>query len=283
MFTIGEFAKLSGITVKALHHYDDLGLLTPALVDPINGYRLYNSEQLTLLNQILALKASGFSLKEIKVFISRKDSVKELTEMMLARLGWVENEISRQQAQAEHLRRQIFRIQNGGLAMDQIVVVKSVEPILVASIRHVVQDYKEMLKLWEELNHEIEAHGIKKAVPCMTLYHNGWDTRTDIDITVVEPLIKSFAPKSGKSINEMDEKVAVITLPAVSRMASIVHQGSFDTIGQTYNQMEQWLLEQNETLTGPIREIYHEGDWSTNDPDQYVTEIQFPLKASEGN
>src|SRR5579863_10034642 len=56
MFSIGEFARLGTVSVRTLRHYDEIGLLPPAKVDPAIGYRGYSAEQLRLLNRIVALK-----------------------------------------------------------------------------------------------------------------------------------------------------------------------------------------------------------------------------------
>ena len=65
MIRIGDFSKLSRISVKTLRYYDEMGLLKPVEVDPFTGYRLYEYSQLSTLNRILALKDLGFSLEEI--------------------------------------------------------------------------------------------------------------------------------------------------------------------------------------------------------------------------
>ena len=62
--TVSEVAKLSGVSVRTLHHYDELGLLKPASVGP-NGYRYYGREELLRLQQILFHRELGFSLAEI--------------------------------------------------------------------------------------------------------------------------------------------------------------------------------------------------------------------------
>jgi DNA-binding transcriptional MerR regulator len=65
MLKIGEFSKLSRVSVKALRHYDEIGLLRPVQVDPSTGYRFYGHEQLPRLDRILALRDLGFSLEQI--------------------------------------------------------------------------------------------------------------------------------------------------------------------------------------------------------------------------
>ena len=65
LFKAREFARLTGVTVRALHHYDRLGLLKPSRYSQ-SGYRLYRESDVARLEQIVALKFIGFSLKQIK-------------------------------------------------------------------------------------------------------------------------------------------------------------------------------------------------------------------------
>lgn len=86
--------------------------------------------------------------------------------------------------------------------------------------------------------------------------------------------IGEFSRMSGLSINTLyhyDE------LPIVEKMACIVHNGSFATIGKTYETMYKWISENKYSICGPIREIYHKGEWATDNQDEYVTELQFPI------
>src|SRR5689334_2954895 len=69
-YQASEFAELTGVTVRALHHYDRLGLLRPTRRTQA-GYRLYGERDVARLEQIVALKFIGFSLKEIKTILDR--------------------------------------------------------------------------------------------------------------------------------------------------------------------------------------------------------------------
>ncbi|MDQ6929509.1 MAG: MerR family transcriptional regulator [Candidatus Eremiobacteraeota bacterium] len=69
LYQAGEFAQLAGVTVRTLHHYDELGLLKPAAYTPA-GYRLYAPSDLARLQQIAALRFIGMPLKEIKATLS---------------------------------------------------------------------------------------------------------------------------------------------------------------------------------------------------------------------
>lgn len=93
-YTVRKLAELSGITVRTLHHYDDLGLLKPAYTG-VNGYRYYEEAQLLRLQQILFFRELGFSLKKIQQLLGRSDfdtvlalrSHREVLSKERARLG----------------------------------------------------------------------------------------------------------------------------------------------------------------------------------------------------
>lgn len=73
MLRIGDFSRLTGVSIKALRHYDDIGLLRPALVDGDTSYRRYSSSQIAHAQRIAALKELGFALREIAEIIRGGD------------------------------------------------------------------------------------------------------------------------------------------------------------------------------------------------------------------
>ena len=68
--TVKQVARMSGVSVRTLHFYDELGLLKPAYVGA-NGYRFYEEPQLLTLQQILFYRELGFELKQIKRILGR--------------------------------------------------------------------------------------------------------------------------------------------------------------------------------------------------------------------
>ena len=62
MLKIGEFSKLSRVSIRSLRRYDEAGLLAPASIDPFTGYRYYSERQLPTANRIRALRDMGFPL-----------------------------------------------------------------------------------------------------------------------------------------------------------------------------------------------------------------------------
>lgn len=73
MFKIGEFSKLSQVSIRMLRYYDEMGLLKPDRIDMFTGYRLYSAAQLPELNKILYLRDSGFSVAEIAVLLKNQE------------------------------------------------------------------------------------------------------------------------------------------------------------------------------------------------------------------
>jgi len=72
MYRVGEFAALTGVSVRALHHYDQIGLLRPSAHSDV-GYRLYSERDLLSLQQILTLRYLGFPLRQIRELLGRPD------------------------------------------------------------------------------------------------------------------------------------------------------------------------------------------------------------------
>jgi DNA-binding transcriptional MerR regulator len=91
MFSIGEFARLGDVSVRALRHYDEIGLLKPARVDSVTGYRGYSPDQLGKLNRIIAMKELGLSLAQARRLL---DGITpgELQGMLILRRAQLEHD-----------------------------------------------------------------------------------------------------------------------------------------------------------------------------------------------
>ena len=74
MFKIGEFSKLTQVSTRMLRYYDEMGLLKPAKIDSLTGYRMYSAEQISTLNRIIYLRDSGFNVAEIALVLNYSNS-----------------------------------------------------------------------------------------------------------------------------------------------------------------------------------------------------------------
>ena len=82
LIKIGDFAKATQVTVKALRHYERLGILKPAWINRFNSYRYYAPEQQTRLNLVLAYKDMGFPLEQIACLLDEKLENAELQTLL---------------------------------------------------------------------------------------------------------------------------------------------------------------------------------------------------------
>lgn len=275
MYRIGEFSKLSGLSIDTLYHYDKMRLLEPIKVDRFSGYRYYEADQLVTVNKIMALKDANFTLDEIAAILHRKLPIAALVHMLEDKSIQLEEELDKEINRLERLRTNIFLIKNGGIPQMNEITIKSVEPIRIASIRrsfHSSRFDEELTDMWAKVNEYIDKMKGKRTIPCMMLYHIGWsdmDSSEMLEVEVVEPITLSFAG---------NDQVKVYELTSVEKMVCIVHKGPFSTIAGTYKALYDWIRQNNYKISGPLREIYHKGEWITDDPQEYITELQVPIE-----
>ena len=94
MLSIGDFARHGRVSVRMLRHYDLIGLLAPARVDPASGYRFYEVGQLTRLNRIIALKELGFTLDQVGRMLDDAVTGAEMRGMLALRRADLEQRIA---------------------------------------------------------------------------------------------------------------------------------------------------------------------------------------------
>jgi len=281
MYKIGEFSKLSGMSIDTLYHYEKMRILLPCRIDPFTGYRYYEAKQLIDANKIMALKDANLTLEEIAEIVNSRISTHDLIEVLENKAQIIATNLINEENRLERLRANIFHIKNGGPPQLGGITIKKVEEILVASIRRVFpkKDFDENLEvMWTDVNNCLDKKNRNPSTPCFMLYHSGWwdyqqcNIISDTDslhVEVAEPIIADF---------QGSNEVRVYKLPKVDKMVSAVHYGSFATMGMTFDMIFNWIIQNKYSVDGPIREIYHKGNWITDNPEKYITEIQVPVK-----
>lgn len=270
MIRIGDFSKISRISVKTLRYYDEMGLLKPVEVDAFTGYRLYEYSQLSRLNRILALKDLGFSLEEIGRLLDDSLSAEQIRGMLKLR----ETEArQRVQEEAERLKRveaRLRQIEQENIMSKYDVVIKSVDAMKVASVRDVVPTPPEQGRLWNELEGYLAMNHVRASAPCLSLYHDDEYKERDWDIEVCEPITADMTESARVKVRE---------LPAVKTMACTIHHGPFTALNEAYDALMKWISENGYEVIGSAREVYirEAKNGSQTDPNS-VTEVQFPVK-----
>jgi effector-binding domain-containing protein len=269
MLRIGDFSKLSRVTVKTLRYYDEVNLLKPAGVDPFTGYRYYTFEQLPRLNRILALKDLGFSLEEIGQFLAEALTVEQMRGMLKLRQAEIRQRVQDETDRLARVEARLRQIEQEEFMTQYDVVIKQVEPLRVAALRGVVPTPPDQGQLWQELEGFLVRQHVRPVGPCLSLYYDEEYKEKDWDIEVCEP-IEGELPVA--------ERVKVRQL-AGAAMACVAHHGPLVTIGQAYEALIKWIGENGYHIVGPGREVYllEARDGDQNDPNT-LTEIQFPVE-----
>src|SRR6266700_5480706 len=135
---IGEFARVGQVSIATLRHYDQCGLLKPAVLDPDTGYRYYSLDQLPRLNRILALKELGFPLEQIAHLLEEDLSLEQLRGMFKLKQAQMQNVIDIERARLTHIAARLRQIEQEGIMPVYEVLLKQVDPLLVASVHEII-------------------------------------------------------------------------------------------------------------------------------------------------
>lgn len=269
MFKIGDFARINRVTVKTLRYYDNLGLLQPEKIDHNTGYRYYSADQMPRLNKILSLKDAGFSLDEISVILNKNMDSEQIQILLELKRSEVFNRLKDEQARLTRIETLIKMCKQEEYSMKYDIVLKKIEPIRVASLRGTIPNYSEQEHLWNELAEHIQKHGARIVPPCMVIYHDIGYKEETVDAEVIEP-IEGRLPDT--------HRIKVKELEGVDEMACVVHKGPYQTLNMPYSAITKWIEENGYEIVGPQRELYLKGEWITSDQNEYITEIQFPVR-----
>jgi DNA-binding transcriptional MerR regulator len=269
MIRIGDFARLSQVTITTLRHYDELGLLAPASVDPATGYRYYSVSQLPRLNRILSLRDLGFSLEQIGEALAEGVNLEQLRGMLKLRRAEVEQRLAEDGERLARIEARLRQIEEENTVPDYEVVLKKVPPFLVASRRISIPSNDQVPQYLDRAYREVFAHlqavGARQSGAHLSLWHTTAETLADEDAEAVVPI-----DRGGPS----GETVRVYELPE-TQVASVVHHGDFSQFQRGHAALLSWIEAHGYSIVGPFREIYLEHD--QDDLGNSTTEIQYPV------
>ena len=263
MLRIGDFSSLSQVTIKTLRHYDDQGLLRPAHVDALTGYRYYAVSQLPRLHRILALRDLGFSLDQIGSILNDGITAERLRGMLLLRQAEQQTKVEEEQARLARLRVRLGLIDRENSMND--VILKQVPAQWIASLRETIPNYPSVSPLYAEVVGALPpgSFGISFAV-----WHDPEYRESEVDAEagffLGEPLTASG-------------RVKVYELPTATA-ACVVHHGAYNRLSEAYDSLLRWVGDNGYSISAPPRELYLQMSRPVRlDDESYITEIQVPV------
>ena len=268
LIPIGRFSRVTRLSIKALRHYDETGLLAPAWVDPSSGYRYYTYAQVTAAEVIRVLRSLDMPLDEIRETLAAGDRevVAKVLDRHRARL---QDEVDRRSRMLAFLLR---LIDQEGSPMPYVVTVKEVPAQHAAVVRTRTSTQtisSDVGRGYAAIGAAVGQAGIAIAGPPFLVMTELMDDETPGAIELGFPVATPF-PGSGP------DGVVGVELPG-GLVAATVHRGPYDEEGPAYQAVEAWVQEHGHVHAGPPREVYLTSPDEVTDPSQYVTEIQFPI------
>jgi DNA-binding transcriptional MerR regulator len=276
MFSIGEFARHGRVSVRMLRHYDAIGLLRPATVDPATGYRFYQAGQLAELNRLIALKDLGFTLQQVQAILAEQVSVAELRGMLRLRRAEIHAQIEAETARLARVEARLLTIEDEARVPVDGVVIKHLAPVRVGELTGTAVSYEPeaitpvIQPLYGSLWQLLAEAGVCAAGPALAYYE---DAPAGDGAVVVHAAVPVVAEPDG------DHGFSVVDLAGVDRAAAIIHHGSMDDVLSTGQALARWIDASGYRTAGYVREVTLE--WS-EDPDQWVTELQQPIEITGG-
>ena len=272
LIPIGRFSRLSGLTVKALRHYGEIGLLEPAWVDPETGYRWYALEQARTAEAIRRLRGLELSLEEIRPLLAAPHDV--LREQLVAHR-------SRLEGRAVEARRILAELQRLIDGEEPLVPDARETRIKFEMTIDEVAEQRLLAVVDRAHNEEMgtvvprgigEVHGYLEevgAVPvgppvCVCPFP---DDDGMVETTIGWPVAPDV-PARGRIVAE--------TLPA-TRALLLTHTGPYTELGRSYRLMSEAMERNGLTAAGPPREIYQTDPEKVPDPNDYETLIVWPI------
>jgi DNA-binding transcriptional MerR regulator len=270
MFSIGDFARHGRVSVRMLRHYDALGLLQPAYVDPTTGYRSYEAGQLARLNRIVALKELGFTLQQVQSILDEKVTAEELRGMLRLRMAELQSQIETDSARLAQIEARLLMIEKEGAMPTQDVQNKRIPRIRVAELSATAAGFEPdaigpvIPPLCDELCALLDRAGIAPTGPLIAYYE---DSRDD-DGVVVHAALPVNADLGA------DHGFTVVDLPEIEQAATIVHRGPMREVMASVQTLARWIEANGYRSAGYNRELYVD---TGAEPDGWVTELQEPI------
>lgn len=261
---IGEFSRLTHLSVKMLRHYHEIGLLEPHEVDPATSYRRYGVDQVPTALLIARLRHLEMPLPEIATVV-RAESDESRNAIIAAHLRRMEDELARTRDIVGSLRRLLSQ---PAIAYD--VSHADLPEQRVAAI--IAQVNRADIGPWcdetfTRLYGSFAAAGIQPAGPGAATYDNAFFAE-DVGEVV------AYLPVAGP----VPADLTGLTLPG-GRFAVTMHRGEFSDLDRTYAALGSYVAEHERLADGPVREIYLAGPGDVPNSADYLTRLCWPIAA----
>ena len=265
--SIGDFSRMTQLSVKTLRHYHEVGLVEPDFVDPSTGYRYYAPGQVGAAHVVRRLRELSMPIADVRAVLATAPD--ERNALISGHLGRLEGQLAATRAAVESLRAML-----GRPPAATGVELRTVPATPAVAIEATV-DRDELVVWWQgavgELRATVGADRLAQTGAPGALFAYEIFERDRGHASV-------FIPVDGhvRAVG----RVRPFTVPP-AELAVIRHHGPHDDVDLAYSALGQYALEREISATGPLREYYVNFSWDTDDSARWVTDLCWPISGSD--
>ena len=273
MFSIGDFATFTQVSVKTFRHWERVGVLTPARIDPRNGYRYYEAAQVFTVHRIAALQMLGLTLAQIKALLDAPLDIEELVALLRERQAAAEVEQRRIGHQLAAIGARLHLLEGThSMSRTYDVLDKTVPTLRLAAVaERLAPDLDDpgalhhlFGRLFGELIGRLGAASLQPVGPAHSLYD-----RSDEDGITIHAALPIAA---GATVD--DDGLVIMERPT-TRVAATIHTGALDGLASAYAAVMAWIDARGLAAAGGAAELSLV--WDEDEPERNVTELQVAI------
>ena len=263
VLAIGEFSRITHLSIKTLRRYHEAGLLEPATVDRHTGYRYYSLDQVPTAQVIHRFRELGMPVREVGELVAITDPHARAA-IISQHLQRVETQLDQTRAAVVSLRRLLEPN-----PAPREVLRRRTEATTVAAVRDVV-NLGDVLGWYDAAMSELEA--VLSSVSAVPIGPPGGLYDNEL-FTEERGMMVVYIPVDGPPTRGRVEPFDV----HATDLATTMHSGRHDDIDVTYAALGTYVNQQALQVSGPVHEIYHVGPRDTDDSSAWRTEIGWPI------
>jgi DNA-binding transcriptional MerR regulator/DNA gyrase inhibitor GyrI len=269
MFSIGEFSKITGLSIKALRLYHEQGILVPTAINQDSHYRYYDQANMDRARAIALLRHMMFSLDDIKEILKQSEDDTDTLSFLATHRNRIEEKIRDMKKVRDSLSKLIEDEEKARQFLSNSpykVEEKTLPAILIAGIR-VKGSYHDSGKAFATLGKSMGRLICGKA---MNLFYDSEYKERDAEFESCFP-VRVVRPPDGVGCRELEGGKAV----------SLIHRGPYTTLGRSYARIFSHIRNRGYESLSPSREVYVKGPGMIfkGNTRRYLTEIQLLVRS----
>jgi DNA-binding transcriptional MerR regulator len=267
VLSIGDFSRMTQLSVKTLRHYHDVGLVEPHHVDPATGYRYYSRDQVPIVQVVRRLRALDMPIPDVRAVLAADPE--DRNAVISAHLGRLETQLAETRDAVKALR-DILDRPAGGPELEHRSV-----PVVPSIAVHAVVERDGLLAWWQdavaELRDTVRVQRLDQVGPPGALF--GFEIFADDrgPATVFIPVVGDVRAAG---------RASEFTVPA-AELVMIAHRGPHDDVDLAYGALGDYATRHEISVDGPLREYYRRFAWDTDDSSQWETDLCWPIFRSD--